>query len=344
MKLKKSLKLVISAVIILIIIVITAKVYIVKNKLLYYQIASAANADLLVEHQILNLDNIWYYKAEDNIKFASPEYNDEKWGTDRLVYVSILKNAKSKTWLRKHFILNTVLPNDTFYLRVSIFDMQAELYVNGTKVADSGFIYNRSVCYYIPTKYLNKGKNLIALRSLSVSATPHKNVINFNDELFIVLKPTINLVGDWKFKTGDNMQWKNESFNDSTFRNIIVPKTWESEGLPNYDGYAWYRKKFTIPQNLQNQNCVYIAGKIDDYGEIFINGIKIGGQINYKTGPNYPSDWDTRYYYLFDRNILKDTNTIAVRVLDLAGLGGIYEGPVGIMSQDDFIKFIEVHK
>jgi hypothetical protein len=38
---------------------------------------------------------------------------------------------------------------------------------------------------------------------------------------------------------------------------------------------------------------------------------------------------------------LKATNTIAVRVLDEGGYGGIYAGPVGIISQTEFVKYWE---
>jgi hypothetical protein len=34
----------------------------------------------------------------------------------------------------------------------------------------------------------------------------------------------------------------------------------------------------------------------------------------------------------------KDTNLLEVKVYDIGGFGGIYEGPVGLIFKDDFLK------
>ena len=90
---------------------------------------------------------------------------------------------------------------------------------------------------------------------------------------------------------------------------------------------------------------VLLMGKIDDIDQVFINGILVGS-----TG-NFPAKkWDDVYagdawiafrgYYIPDGVLKKNqTNVIAVRVLDTGGTGGIYEGPVGIISQAKYIEY-----
>jgi cephalosporin-C deacetylase len=140
----------------------------------------------------------------------------------------------------------------------------------------------------------------------------------------------------WKFQTGDNPEWSKPSFNDSGWKDISVNDVWEKQGYPAYDGYAWYRAKVVIPSKFRAEAEKYGGfllklGKIDDADYTYFNGSFLA-----KTGelpPNFESKWNTdRDYLLPSAGILWDKpNTIAVRVYDLSGNGGIYEGPVNLI-------------
>lgn len=144
------------------------------------------------------------------------------------------------------------------------------------------------------------------------------------------LKSTLDLEGKWKFMIGDNPEWSEQNVDDSDWDKIYVPGSWESQGFHGYDGYAWYRKTIIIP-NLSAEKKYYLKlGFIDDVDQVYINDILVG-----KTGffpPRYSTAYKAKRMYPIPQNILRETNkiTIAVRVYDDVGEGGIIHGTVGL--------------
>ena len=143
-------------------------------------------------------------------------------------------------------------------------------------------------------------------------------------------EPIISLHGQWKFMIGDDQQRAATQFNDSGWESIMVPSTWENQGFPGYDGYAWYRRQVTITNAHRSNAHVLFMGYIDDVDEVYFNGTKIG----YKGGfpPGFSTAYNTERRYPIPTELIKynQPNTIAVRVYDAQLDGGIIRGPVGI--------------
>ncbi|WP_433828965.1 alpha/beta hydrolase-fold protein [Actinoplanes sp. CA-015351] len=148
----------------------------------------------------------------------------------------------------------------------------------------------------------------------------------------------VDLAGaGWKFTTGDDAAWSDPSFSDTAWRDWTVPDNWGNHtDLSGYDGFAWYRKTFTLPARptgVTDSTIIAALGKIDDADQVFLNGSEIG-----RTGgfpPTFDSTWEVpREYYPAD-GLLRwgATNTIAVRVYDGTGGGGFYQGPIGLYSK-----------
>ncbi|MCF8227874.1 MAG: hypothetical protein K9G58_11610 [Bacteroidales bacterium] len=140
----------------------------------------------------------------------------------------------------------------------------------------------------------------------------------------------VNLEGRWKFSAGDNPAWSSPAFDDSDWDEIRVPRTWESQGYQGYDGFAWYRKSFSLPPVPENEKIVFILGSIDDTDEVYFNGEKIGS-----TGHPFPDFYtgythQRRYVIPGDLLIPDGKNQISVRVYDAYLDGGIIDGPVGL--------------
>jgi len=137
----------------------------------------------------------------------------------------------------------------------------------------------------------------------------------------------------WKFKTGDNPEWAATAFDDSKWGEITPGVVWEQQGFPGYDGFAWYRVTFTIPSKFRKDAESYGGfslqlGKIDDVDITYFNGGEIG-----KTGelpPDYSTKYDvSRVYTIPASKVHWDhPNTIAVKVFDFTGNGGIYGDPI----------------
>ena len=131
--------------------------------------------------------------------------------------------------------------------------------------------------------------------------------------------------GDWAFMTGDNADWKSERLSDSSWPLIAVPAAWESRGHPDYDGIAWYRKHVMIPSDWKNSGGIlFDLGKVDDEDQVYLNGEIIGSNTGWQTPRRYP----------LPMSIVKfgEDNVIAVRVNDTGGNGGIWEGPLKLIT------------
>ncbi|MCK9219770.1 MAG: putative Ig domain-containing protein [Bacteroidales bacterium] len=169
----------------------------------------------------------------------------------------------------------------------------------------------------------------------------------------------VDLSGTWKFIQGDQLKYADPAFNDSSWKNIKVDNIWESQGYDPYDGFAWYRVKFTIPSSLRKNaylkdSLVFFLGKVNNFDQTFLNGQILG--INAKTTSLYnPADssflkapmqmYDRERRYVLpidDPRIRWDAeNTIAIRVFDQGGQGGMYTGNqhVSMTSLMEYLHF-----
>jgi sialate O-acetylesterase len=159
---------------------------------------------------------------------------------------------------------------------------------------------------------------------------------------------SLNFTGRWKIHAGDNKEWRQREYDDKNWSRIQVPAAWENEVLHNYDGYAWYRVNFKVPADFTHQDVYLSLGKIDDIDEVYLNGKMVGTVYDLKRDGEYwgrGAEFNARRIYKIDGDLLTrgGTNTLAVRVLDKQGIGGIYEGPVGIMNEDKYRQYRNNH-
>ena len=132
-------------------------------------------------------------------------------------------------------------------------------------------------------------------------------------------------------KPGGDDQWKNLSFNDE---NVPSPEFndngWPVMALPNqfesatgeFDGAVWFRKNIEIPRKLTGKDLILSLGPVDDMDCAYFNGKLIGST-------EVSGHWQVdRNYEIPDELVKEGLNTIAVRVLDTQGGGGIC-GPPG---------------
>lgn len=156
--------------------------------------------------------------------------------------------------------------------------------------------------------------------------------------LFLILLQTaafgqLQLPEQWKFHAGDSSAWSSPGFDDSQWVDIDPLSNWESQMMPDYDGFGWYRVKVFIPAKYQEKAKKYgglmlSLGKIDDVDMTWFNGRVIGATGSF--APDYTTAWDqNRLYAVPMEEVLWDQyNSIAVRVFDSTGGGGLYGGPV----------------
>ena len=299
--------------------------------------------------QVVNLSGVWKFSVGDNPDWAFPDVNDENW--ERIEVPSSWENQgfhgyDGYAWYRNTFNIPGRYKGDIVYLFLGFVDDVDQVFINGRQIGFSGSFpphyetaYNVDRRYPVPSSALNfGGPNTIAVRVYDDEL--EGGILRGNIGFFIPkysMDNGINLVGTWKFRTGDDPDWKKEDYNDNNWADLIVPGYWENQGYPEYDGFAWYRKSVFVPEKYKDERLILVIGKIDDIDEVYINGKLIGSTGNLETketGDNYQK---LRGYYL-TANALKfgENNLIAVRVYDGFKEGGIYEGPVMIVSQKEY--------
>ncbi len=303
--------------------------------------------------QVINLAGEWKFSVGDNPKWSATNTYDGNW--EKILVPSSWENQgfhgyDGYAWYRKTFGLPYDSKDNFLYIFLGYVDDVDQVFINGQLVGFSGSFppdystaYDKFRRYPIPKNILKFGQlNTIAVRvyddQLEGGITSGDVGIYTQGKVF---KNSVELVGTWKFNTGDSLLWKEGNYNDSSWSNIIVPGYWEPQGHPDYDGFAWYRKTVFVPDNFKNEKLILVLGKIDDLDEVYINGKLVGSTGNMNNlqdlGENYLK---LRGYYL-SNDVLQygAKNVIAVRVYDGFRDGGIYEGPAAIVPMNDFTEY-----
>ena len=100
----------------------------------------------------------------------------------------------------------------------------------------------------------------------------------------------------------------------SAWKQVTLPATMEKHVNGNYDGSVWYVRKVVLTaEQAAATNAVLSLGAIDDQDTSYVNGKQVGLTKNHQA---------MRRYKLPAGLLCEGTNTIAVRAVDLGGIGG----------------------
>lgn len=310
---------------------------------------------------LLDFKGTWKIELGDNPRWADPRFNDSKW--DNIEVPAPWEDEgfpgyDGYAWYRKHFTADRSLKDRVVYLRVGTVDDVSEVYLNGHMIGFQGEFpphfntaYDVPGQYPVPPQYLNfNGDNVVAVRvfdQMQEGGITHGPVGLFEPRNYLL--PDCNLAGTWKFTTGDDDSWKDVSTDDSKWADVIVPAYWEGQGYRDYDGFGWYRLKFRVPDNLIGQRLILLVGKVDDVDETYVNGKLVGktGRMRKGMTRNDVSDeWTRLRAYVMPNDLLvagRD-NVIAVRVNDVYLHGGIYDGPIGLVTRERYLKWEKINE
>lgn len=316
------------------------------------------NSQILQEEQYL--EGIWKFSIGDKEDWKNIDFDDSEWSSIQVPASwesQGFKEYNGFAWYRRTIRLD-ILPQQDLVLKIGNIDDADEVFINGRFVGRSGGMpphiktaYNTERMYVIPKSYWQKGKNTIAIRVYDfyndggILSGPVKLYSNQTDGIL-----SLNLSGPWKFATHNQSGAERPNYNDAEWNTIQVPSFWENEGWEGFDGIAWYRKQFELPSKLAKEELILILGKIDDEDKTWFNGTRIGGVSPNNLRSSLARGFDSSYqsystiraYKIPNSIINPGINTIAVRVIDSGIDGGIYEGPIGIMTVEQFKKFTEL--
>lgn len=136
--------------------------------------------------------------------------------------------------------------------------------------------------------------------------------------------------------SAEGLGWADPALNDADWKTMKLPVLWEQAGLPDFDGIVWFRRQVNVPAAWAGKDLMLHLGPIDDRDTTWVNGIKMGGLDAY----NQPRQ------YKIPASAVKDGKlTIAVRVLDTGGGGGLWGGDYTMMLElPEDVKFRQAVK
>ncbi len=141
----------------------------------------------------------------------------------------------------------------------------------------------------------------------------------------------ISLNGKWAFRYDPGDDGVREKWYQSSAQwelETEVPGFWSKA---EYDGFGWYRKKFTVDRRPVDKQLALVFETVDDNADVWLNGKKVGSHRGYGE------------LFWFDVTDLVKTgakNSLTVRIEDTGGPGGI-NGSVYMVwygEEKDFLK------
>lgn len=110
--------------------------------------------------------------------------------------------------------------------------------------------------------------------------------------------------------------WERPAVDDADWGRHALPGIWEERGL-EHDGVVWYRRTVELPDDWAGSELRLELGAIDDMDSAWFEGARVGGLEHNGT-------WTTARDYRVPAALVRPgPATIAVRVVDTGGAGGI---------------------
>jgi sialate O-acetylesterase len=307
--------------------------------------------------QALDLSGVWKFEIGDDSSYAGPACDDSQW--ERIEVPGAWENEgypgyDGFAWYRVRFSLPEKAKDHVLHVYLGRIDDVDEVYLNGRLIGYQGHMppafetaYHVTRRYLLPPSFLKDRDNLLAVRVYDDMLAG--GIVDGDVGIYYQLdeiRVPFSLAGEWKLNMGDDPRWSASDFDDTDWRKVAAPVFWDCFGNKNYDGVGWYRKKFVVPQDLHSEKLILFLGKIDDVDEVYLNGKKLG-----RTGPwpdhvrsydYYGEHYNEYRAYFIPANMLKleGENVLAVRVFDGLVHGGIWDGPLGLVTQRDYRSWL----
>ncbi|MEM9346577.1 MAG: sialate O-acetylesterase [Planctomycetota bacterium] len=123
--------------------------------------------------------------------------------------------------------------------------------------------------------------------------------------------------------TGEKAGYAKPDLDDSKWKTMRLPQTWEKAGLTTLDGVVWFRKTIELPEGWATDKLRINLGPVDDGETTYVNGVRVG-----HTNASNRGAWQMNRSYQIPAKAVKDRKlVIAVRAVDLSGAGGIWGKP-----------------
>jgi len=140
----------------------------------------------------------------------------------------------------------------------------------------------------------------------------------------------IILDGLHRFSPDDKPAYAFSDYDDSQWQSIRIPGSWQSQNIRPAKDVGWYRIRFSAPDGLKGLMPAILLGRIGDVDEVFLNGVKIGGEG--LISERFVEATKVERLYKIPGDLLRydGTNILAVKVMNTYLNGGIFDEGVTI--------------
>lgn len=301
--------------------------------------------------RVLDLRGPWAFHVGDGPDRAGADYDHSGW--EEIFVPSAWENEgywgyDGTAWYRRSFRLTERQLREPLYLRLGRVDDVDQVWVNGRFLGSTGRFPDTGggyeTAYFTPRVYriapgfLQPGENVLAIRVFDAGLDG--GILEGPVGLFTHdAEPplALDLSGTWRFRPGQEQSLRTAS--TATWTPVTVPGKWEPQGFPALSDFAWYRHTFTVPDRLRGESLMLVLGRVDDLHEVYLNGERIGGTPDIEDRYVSGTEWRELRAYRIPPDVLETKNDLAVRVFDSGFEGGIYDGPIGIMTRSDFERW-----
>ena len=148
-----------------------------------------------------------------------------------------------------------------------------------------------------------------------------RNDHTWDHDVVVVKKIDLPTKG-WNFTTdvkqdGHNKGYFKPRFNDKKWRKMDMGY-WEFQGVEDFDGIAWYRIKFRMPEKMDHTAVEISFGGVDESAWVWLNGKYLGCHDEGQEGVGKRFAVDCTKEVAWGQE-----NVLAVRIGDVANAGGI---------------------
>jgi hypothetical protein len=159
--------------------------------------------------------------------------------------------------------------------------------------------------------------------------TPLRTRPNWDHAIEVIARQPLPTAG-WRFRAdpgqvGHVQKWFAPELDETGWHDIVIGKWWH-DALPDkvghFQGIAWYRIEFTAPEKPKGDfsEAVLRFEAVDESTWVWVNGQYAGEHDQGTEGWNVPFDIEIGAFITWGK-----PNQISVRVLNVAGAGGIYK-------------------
>lgn len=262
---------------------------------------------------------VWICSGQSNMEFT----------VDRVLHAKEEMNDSDFPMIRQFLVEKDLSSQPKSYLKIAQWDVCKKTTIG--KFTAVGYFFAKKLYaeLKIPIGIIHSswgGTNLETWTSKKAIETSEefKDIISKipDIEIDLLLKSRIQSLRykveslqNSKISSKDEELYKEASFNDSSWPEINAPELWESQQLNGLDGVVWMRKSITISKEDAQRNAVLELAKIDDQDITYINGFEVGTTNAYNAN---------RVYKISSGVLKEGRNTIAIKITDYTGGGGIY--------------------